>query len=167
MSQKFKRFFQLLAVTLAISLVIFQLNGTTFAARIDYDGLAAQSGGCFTAAGIQHFAKRLRDDYVPVMLGNITRNFKSLSKPAIPNLKIGLEPAYQPTNKKFAGTIVSNGRRYTLRINLEHLKNTPQGEVVTDGVFYSYITHEFMHAVMFDVVSRYAGQNSLPRRRIN
>lgn len=34
MSQKFKRFFQLLAVTLAISLVIFQLNGTTFAARL-------------------------------------------------------------------------------------------------------------------------------------
>lgn len=115
--------------------------------------LSAQTGGRFSPAGLEKFAQQLRDDYVPVMLGNITTKFESLSKPTIPNLKIGLNLIHRPDKKDLAGAIISNGRRYTLEINLGHLKNTPQGEVITDGVFYSYITHEFMHAVMFDVVS--------------
>lgn len=140
MRQKLKRLFQLIAITLAIGLVIFQLNGTTFAAGIDYDALSAQTGGRFSPAGLEKFAQQLRDDYVPVMLGNITTKFESLSKPTIPNLKIGLNLIHRPDKKDLAGAIISNGRRYTLEINLGHLKNTPQGEVITDGVFYSYIT---------------------------
>lgn len=118
MRQKLKRLFQLIAITLAIGLVIFQLNGTTFAAGIDYDALSAQTGGRFSPAGLEKFAQQLRDDYVPVMLGNITTKFESLSKPTIPNLKIGLNLIHRPDKKRF-------GWRYHFQWSPLYTRNQP------------------------------------------
>lgn len=146
-----KNIFKNALLFIAIGALLFVPANHVRADGIDYVAVAATTNGRYTATGIDNFTQKLKDQYIPVLLANITKNFTSAT-PTVNNLKMGLEYTFDTSPTRAPMFTVSNGVEYKLSINLARF-SASGGEVVVDDQFYSNLNHELMHAVMFDITT--------------
>ena len=168
-----RRIKQLILTLLCLSMVMTSAIGTAYADTTGYtvNAAAGQSeatlkdelyqqwanacNGKFSAEALKEFAVNLKNEYVPRVLYGITQKF-TFARPSAEGMKIGLELVYKDNSKAELASVTSNGKEYKLSINMAALENTDDGKVDVEGdkgAFFGSLTHEMMHAVMFDAVS--------------
>ena len=168
-----RRIKQLILTLLCLSMVMTSAIGTAYADTTGYtvNAAAGQSeatlndelyqqwadacNGKFSAEALKEFAVNLKNEYVPRVLYGITQKF-TFARPSAESMKIGLELYYNDYKKADLASVTSNGKEYKLSINMAALEKTDDGKVDVEGdkgAFFGSLTHEMMHAVMFDAVS--------------
>lgn len=168
-----RRIKQLILTLLCLSMVMTSAIGTAYADTAGYtvNAAAGQSeatlndelyqqwaDACnekFSAEALKEFAVNLKNEYVPRVLYGITQKF-TFARPSAESMKIGLELYYNDYKKADLASVTSNGKEYKLSINMAALNKTNDGKVDVEGdkgAFFGSLTHEMMHAVMFDAVS--------------
>lgn len=135
----------------SIAILLFGPTNRAWAVGIDYNAIANMTSGRYTANSIETFTQKLKNQYIPTLLANITENFTSAT-PTVSDLKMGLEYTYDTSPNRALMFTTSNGVEYKLSINLAEF-SSGGGQVIIDDQFYSNLNHELMHAVMFDVTT--------------
>lgn len=116
----------------------------------DWASAAATIG--VSAAALQTYAQKLRDNYVPSILNKMESTVFSGISPDVPGgMNIGLK--FYNNNDSSLAYVSSNGSGYELGINLKYLQKDGSGQVKTDDDLMTTIAHEMTHAVMFDCVT--------------
>lgn len=119
----------------------------------DFAGAIAQAqaaGKTFTQAGLASFAQKLKDTYMPVLLGDIVSALPNAAKPTVSGLQISLNMCY--TNDSTLAYVSSNGVSFQLGVNMKFLEESGGNIAMSDDLA-TTIAHEMTHAVMFDAVT--------------
>lgn len=111
---------------------------------------AQAAGKTFTQAGLAGFAEKIRDDYMPTLLGDIVSALPQTAVPTVSGMKIGLKMYYE--NDSTLAYVSSNGVSFQLGINLKYLNETGGNIGMSDDLA-TTIAHEMTHAVMFDATT--------------
>ncbi len=103
---------------------------------------AAAAGKTFTQAGLADFANKIKDTYMPTLLGDIVS--------ALPQSATSLKMFY--SNDSTLAYVSSNGVSFQLGVNMSHLAEKG-GQIAMTADLATTIAHEMTHAVMFDGVT--------------
>lgn len=114
----------------------------------------AMDASGFSESALIQFGQELKDTYLPRLLGRIQVAFNDSATPTVSGMKIGLKFYYE--NSGTLAYVSSNGVGYELGVNLRHLSANNDGSIPREDDLddlATTITHEMMHAVMFDITT--------------
>ncbi len=111
---------------------------------------AAAAGKTFTQAGLADFANKIKDTYMPTLLGDIVSALPQSAKPTVQGMQISLKMYY--SNDSTLAYVSSNGVSFQLGVNMSHLTEKG-GQIAMTADLATTIAHEMTHAVMFDGVT--------------
>ncbi len=116
------------------------------------DAIAQANGAglVFTQAGLADFAEKIRDTYMPTLLGDIVSKLPNSAVPTVSGLQISLNMYYK--NDSTLAYVSSNGVSFQLGVNMKYLKENGGNIAMSDDLA-TTIAHEMTHAVMFDAVT--------------
>ena len=105
----------------------------------------------FTEAALKNFSNAIKNNYLPQVLDRIV---KTLPKSSVATVS-GMQISYNLENEKSntLASVGSTGTMFTLNINTEHLNMNGSGQIEMTDSLASTITHEMVHAIMFDTLS--------------
>lgn len=111
---------------------------------------AGAAGKVFTQAGLAGFAQRIKDTYMPTLLGDIVSALPQSAVPTVAGLQISLNMCYEDNST--LAYVSSNGISFQLGVNMKYLTETGGNIAMSDDLA-TTIAHEMTHAVMFDAVT--------------
>lgn len=111
---------------------------------------AAAAGKTFTQEGLAAFATRIKEEYMPKLLGGIVSALPQSAIPTVRGLQISLNMCYE--NNSVLAYVSSNGVAFQLGVNMKYLTED-RGQIGMSDDLATTIAHEMTHAVMFDAVT--------------
>lgn len=108
-------------------------------------------GKNFTTSALRQFANDIKSNYLPQVLSRIVSALPDSSKPTVSGMEIGFN-FYDAADNVLA-SVGSNGTSFQLNINVHHLNMNGSGSIDMTESLASTMTHEMVHAIMFDTVS--------------
>lgn len=108
------------------------------------------AGKNFTVPALRQFANDIKSKYLPQVLSRIVSALPDSSKPTVSGMEIGFN-FYDAADNVLA-SVGSNGTVFQLNINVHHL-NMNGGSIDMTESLAATMTHEMVHAIMFDTVS--------------
>lgn len=119
----------------------------------DWANKLAFGGQKVTDSAIKNFADAIKNNYLPKLTANIVSALPNFSKqPTVSGMKIGFM-LYDDAASNTLAYVQSNGTTYQLAINTGHLTVDNNGEINFSDDLAGTVTHEMMHALMFDTVT--------------
>ena len=119
----------------------------------DWANKLAFGGQKVTDSAIKNFADAIKNNYLPKLTANIVSALPNFSKqPTVSGMKIGFM-LYDDAASNTLAYVRSNGTTYQLAINTGHLSVDNNGEINFSDDLAGTVTHEMMHALMFDTVT--------------
>ncbi len=114
-------------------------------------GLDVGKANGFSEGALTDYVAKLKDTYLPKMLGGIVGAFPQSAKPTIDGMTIGFK-FFNNEDSSTLAYVSSNGDYFNLSVNLKYLTES-SGKIDMTPDMNTTIAHEMTHAVMFDVVS--------------